>query len=96
MHANCDFVAYSKESHVLAGGSSRTPVEALAIHAMRDIAAGEELTLTYGASYQPFRNYECGEPPESRVTQKEIIDMGETPAYWLGDTVRRPDMWKSY
>ena len=48
--ANCDFVSWSTMGDIVKFGGSQ-PIEALAIHAVRNIEAGEELTLYYGDEY---------------------------------------------
>ena len=73
-------------------------VEAVAIHASRDIAAGEELFLFYGDAY--VRDYEAGLPPVEYVTKKHIKDVQEQPASWLtlrcaGELlIDRSDLWQ--
>ena len=63
------------------GGSQ--PIEALAIHAVREIEAGEELTLYYGDEYA--RDYPVGLPPAERLSQGRISARRELPKMTLGE-----------
>ena len=77
--ANCFFVIWYSERDILQGGANpNRAVEAVAIHAARDIQAGTELTLHYGALYA--RDYDAGHPPKARPTKADIKCAGETPA----------------
>ena len=63
-------------------GAPKLAIDALAIHAARDIEAGEELTLYYGNEY--VRDYgDAGRPAEKHLSLTEIRAMGEIPAKWL-------------
>ena len=71
------------------------PIEALAIHAVREIEAGEELTVYYGDEYA--RDYPVGLPPAKRLSKGGISAWREIPKMTLGEgqaSLDGIDLWR--
>tara|TARA_B100002052_G_scaffold160827_2_gene146424 strand:- start:501 stop:1271 length:771 start_codon:yes stop_codon:yes gene_type:complete len=88
VRANCFFHAWREARHILPGSTSRDPLFAVALHATRDIHAGEELFVNYGKDYRrthyPKWGREVG--PASSLPQREL----EPPSAYLALVGKTP------
>jgi hypothetical protein len=95
--ANCTFVRWCDPKDVFAA-SSINPVDAISLHATRDLEQGEELFAYYGKSYARWRTYPIAEPAAmdpKPLTKPEIRSRGQQPSaiYPAIGVELPPDAW---
>ena len=82
IHANAVFIRWTDPADVVQGStlSQLGSVDAISLHATRDLAEGEEIYVHYGRAYDPKRSYPVDPRPAARLPKEEIRERLQQPS----------------